>query len=674
MGRGCIAHSPNPYVFDEFFSSGLEEGSSPFLEKSSRHWGDQLSLKFSILSAILLFLAFVLSYMPGQEASSSLLLLLVYFFAGIPALIESIEDLFSFEVNIDVLMTLAAFSSVLIGSPMEGALLLVLFAISGAMEEGVTSQAMGALKELHNITPTCATVLDEEGSYHKCALQEIKPGMRILVRAGEIIPLDGKVIDGASDVNLSHMTGENKPVAIRSGDSVPAGGRTLEGALIIEITRTSSDSTLARIIKLVTQAQEAKPRLQRWFDKLSQPYATTIISLSAFFSLSLPWLLNIPVFGPEGSIYRSLAFLIAASPCALIIATPIAYLSAIGSCAKKGILLKGGIILDALTQCSTIAFDKTGTLTTGKLHCVAIEGLKEPSETSQAEIQEAVSCAYALERNAVHPIATAIESYAQSAEVKAAAIQDFLSEPGRGLRGLTSTTKEEWTPTYIGHTEYICSQVSEELAQAIQERAVAIRESGDVFTVLLVGEKAYFFRFTDTLRPGMAEALRSLESQGKHRILMLTGDHKASAKRVASALGIRHVFSELKPENKLDHVTRLADSEGLAMVGDGINDAPALARATVGISLGSIGSATAVEASDVVLLHDNVQLLGWLMRKARATRSIIKQNLALAGLAILAATTPALLGYVPLWAAVLIHEGGTVLVGLNGLRLYSSHE
>ena len=226
--------------------------------------------------------------------------------------------------------------------------------------------------------------------------------------------MDGVVIDGISSVNLVHLTGESVPVTKKVGDDVQAGARNLEGALTLTVTHTSNDSTLARIIQLVTQAQEARPVLQRWFDKLSKSYATSVILLSAFFALILPWIYGIPYVGYEGSIYRALAFLIAASPCALIIAIPIAYLSAISVCARRGILLKGGITLDAIAHCTAMAMDKTGTLTTGHLTCLGIEAL-DPS--SSPDIPRAWAIAHAMERNALHPIAKAILAYAQQHQV-----------------------------------------------------------------------------------------------------------------------------------------------------------------------------------------------------------------------------------------------------------------
>ena len=358
--------SKTPAIFEEFFELGLQETVSPFLTPDSRQWGANLTLKSAILAAFLLLFAFALSFFPTVIPLSYMLLVAVYFLAGIPSLIESIEDLADFEINIDILMTLAAFSSVLIGSAMEGGLLLVLFALSGSIEDAVTSKAKSSISSLNKLSPTKASVVEADGTILERSIKDINIGTTILVKSGQVVPLDGIVIEGASSVNLVHLTGENMPVLKKLNDEVPAGARNLEGAITLTVIRTSSDSTLSRIIQLVTQAQEARPALQRWFDKLSKGYAMTIILLAFIFALALPFFLGVPFLGIEGSIYRALAFLIAASPCALIIAIPIAYLSAISICARRGILLKGGVTLDALASCSLIAFDKTGTLSYGR--------------------------------------------------------------------------------------------------------------------------------------------------------------------------------------------------------------------------------------------------------------------------------------------------------------------
>lgn len=643
---------PAEITLDAYFEEGKEEHLSPFITPETRPWALHLSLKAALFAALLLFIAYFLFFFSAISASY-LLLLFVYLFAGIPSLIESIEDLSNLEVNIDVLMTFAAFGSVLIGSPLEGGLLLVLFSISGAMEDLVARKAKSSLSSLHKLSPRFAYVLDEEGIYIEKALADVTAGNTILVKAGQIVPLDGLVIDGTSSVNLVHLTGENLPVTKKPGNSVPAGANNIEGALTIQVTHTVADSTLAKIIELVTRAQEAKPKLQRWFDALSSAYAKTIILLAFLFALSFPFLLGIPFLGTEGSIYRALAFLIAASPCALIIAIPIAYLSAIGACARNGIVLKGGIILDALAACKSIAFDKTGTLTTGQMVCTAMEPFND----------EALGIAFAMEQNAHHPIAEAIVKFAHSKGSKPASLSAFKSIPGYGLEA-----EFEGTPVFIGNFEFIEPKLNEQNRLLLHRKAEQIRLQGENLALLLIADQVYIFRLQDTLRDNVASTLSLLKKDGM-RLLMLTGDYLESAQVIAKKLKIDEVFANLKPEDKLLIVEEQSRGSDLVMIGDGVNDAPALARATVGISMGKVGSSTAIEAADVVLLQDNIEKLDWLLKKAKATRRVVIQNLVLATAAIFLAGIPALFGVIPLWLAVVMHEGGTVLVGLNGLRL-----
>lgn len=644
----------NPYIFDEFFKSGQEESISPFLTKGSRKWAKNLNLKGSLLSAFFLLSAFTLSFY--SQCLSNLLLLFVYFLSGTPALQNTIEDLKNLEINIDVLMTLAAFLSFLIGSQMEGGLLLVLFALSGAMEQTVTKKAKSTLHKLNELSPTLATVIGDKGIPYQKSAREIKKETHILIRAGEIIPLDGTVVAGQSFVNLVHLTGESLPVSKSKNDTVQAGSRNLDGALTIRVTRTSSESTLSKIIELINQAQEMKPRLQRFLDRFSRRYAISIISLFFLFSLTLPWIFSIPFFGVEGSIYRALSFLIAASPCALILATPTAYLSAMNACARKGILLKGGITLDAFASCKTIAFDKTGTLTTGKLTCTMINSLsKNPTCTTN----EAIQIAAALERHVTHPMAEALIACAKQKNLPIDEMENFQSIPGSGLKGQVNGRN-----VFIGNEAFI----KKELKNPSSLTKPTLTKDQSV-TFLLVDDSLFIFHFKDTIRLEATHALKHLKDKHQLRLIMLTGDHQSSAAAVAHSLGITNFLANLDPENKLQAVSKLSNEQELAMVGDGINDAPALARATVGISMGKIGSATAIDASDIVFLQDDLSLLDWLYTKARQTTQIVRENLTLALGVICLVTTPALFGWIPLWLAVLLHEGGTVLVGLNSLRL-----
>ena len=325
------------------------------------------------------------------------------------------------------------------------------------------------------------------------------------------------------------------------------------------------------------------------------------------FAAALPLVFAMPYFGFEGSIYRALTFLIAASPCALILATPTAYLSAISSCARKGMLLKGGVIFDALTKCHTIAFDKTGTLTTGKLVCTSVI----PLTSSSYDPQTVLSIASALERHAVHPIAEAITAYAESQGASPFEIEEFRSVPGNGLEGVVALPQGK-VAVAIGRRAFI-------------ETKIPLKIAAESDTLLLIGTSLYAFQFIDSLRPG-AKAL--IEKLKKTLLpIMLTGDHHENAQEVAKAVGIDTFFSGLRPEDKLAKVEAFSEREGLIMVGDGVNDAPSLTRATVGISLGKIGSATAIDASDVVFLHDDLEEIPWLLEKAHKTTRILKQNL-----------------------------------------------
>jgi len=366
------------------------------------------------------------------------------------------------------------------------------------------------------------------------------------------------------------------------------------------VTKTSAESTLSKIIKLINEAQAMKPKLQRFLDKFGKRYATTIISLFFLFALALPWIFSIPYFGTEGSIYRALTFLIAASPCALIIATPTAYLSAINACARKGILLKGGVTLDAFADCHAIAFDKTGTLTTGKLTCIGVE----PIGTPDYSVEEALSVASALERHVTHPMAEAICQFADQKKITPATIEDFQSVSGFGLQGKV-TLQGKTIDVKIGNEAFISPEEP-------------LNKKGSMISFLQIGHSLFDFRFEDTLREGVKEVVDTLKDKGLE-VAMLTGDHEESAQIVSRELQIDKTYADLRPENKLDIISKLSKEKHLAMVGDGINDAPALTRASVGISMGKIGSATAIDASDIVLLQDDITLISWLHKKAKKT-------------------------------------------------------
>lgn len=644
-----------PYIFDEFFAVGMEESVSPFLTPSSKKWGRSLPLKSSILAA--LFLIAALITVKFNTTLAYLFLTATYFLVAPLAIQSTLKDLMNLEININVLTAISAFLALGLKSPFEGALLLVLFEISSTVERSVSKKAKSAVHELHKIEPKNAIVVKGEKLISK-SLSEIEMGELVLIKAGEVVPLDGKIVSGNSSLNLSHITGESRPISVSVGDEIVAGSMNLEGKLIIIVIRARMNSAIEKIVKLITHAQEGKPKLQRFIDRLGQSYATLIIFLTFAFAVLLPIFFKMSYFGYEGSIYRALSFMIAASPCALVLATPTAYLSAISACAKKGIVIKGGIILDALTSCKNIAFDKTGTLTKGDLTLISIENIE-----GQIDFKEALLLAESLERNSTHPIANAICKRAQE-EKERFELHDFKNLPGFGVEGKLADGRV----IFFGNLNYFKEHFKESLDNIVNE--------GNILAFLVVThttERAavVLFRFIDTIREEAKQVILDLKEL-KLSPLIFTGDNKVNCEIVANCVGISDFYAELKPQDKLRLVAKFAKKGGIAMVGDGINDAPALARSTVGISMGKIGSAAATDASDIILLRDDLNVLKWLFKKAKKTIKVVKENLFLALIVIVTASTPALLGLLPLWIAVILHEGGTLLVGLNSLRLLKS--
>lgn len=651
--------------FNEFFSSGTDETISPFLTAKSRKWAKNLPLRVSIFSALLLLAAFITSYYPKLLFLSLLLQVMVYFLVGTPALIEAVKEIVKFKINIDVLMVLAAFLAIFIHSSIEGALLLVLFSISSSMEAFVTSKAKSTLNQLSEMMPTKAMVINGQGKISEKSIKDVQIKEHILVRVGEVIPLDGKIIEGSSMINVAHLTGEHLPINVKEGMDIVSGAINLDGTLKIEVTKTGAQSTISRIIQLICDAHGAKPKLQSWFDRFSQRYSIFVILSSFAFALLMPILFShISYLGAEGSIYRALAYLIAASPCALIIATPIAYISAINASAKQGIILKGGITLDTLAQIKSIAFDKTGTLTSGHLECESVTDLHLNSVAPE-KLKLVLSIARALEQHAIHPIAEAIIKYADSKNIEPAQVQSGRAIPGHGIEGEV-LINGEIQRVAIGNLAYIASKALASDKKILENMQ---NEQGHLMAAMQVESQTYLFQFMDHLKKDVAHILKELKQQLHLNIYILSGDNEISVERIAKHLSVDRYYSGLKPEDKLFLVEQYVKEGGLAMVGDGINDTPALARASIGISLGHFASHMANEVAEVVLIKDDLSLIKKVMLKARHTLAIVKQNVVLASSIIIGISIPALFGFIPLWLAVICHEGGTVLVALNSLRL-----
>ncbi|KAL6530107.1 putative cadmium/zinc-transporting ATPase hma1, chloroplastic [Orobanche minor] len=630
---------------------------------------------------------------PLQQAFT----LVAFPLVGVSASFDAAMDIMGGKVNIHVLMALAAFASVLMGNPLEGGLLLAMFNLAHIAEENFTRKSKIDVKKLKENHPEFALVLDvEDGNtpsfselmYRKIPVNDLEVGSYILVKAGESVPVDCDVVQGRSTITIEHLTGEVKPVEKKVGDGIPGGARNLDGVMIVMAKKTWKESMLSKIVQLTEEAQQSKPKLQRWLHKFGEQYSKLVIILSAAIALMGPVLFKWPVFSTSvcrGSVYRALGLMVAASPCALAV-SPLAYATAISACARKGILLKGSHVLDALASCQNIAFDKTGTLTTGEFMCKAIEPIHGHISNKEKQIapccapsceKEALAVAAAIEKGTTHPIGRALVDHSIGKDLPPVSVESFENLPGRGLFATISSPKDRFgggepLKASIGSVEYITSLfISEDESKRIKQ-AVSASSYGDDFVcaALSVNNKVTLFHFEDKPRSGSLDVIKSLQDKGNLRVMLLTGDHEFSAWRVADAVGIKEVHCGLKPEDKLYHVTSISrvTGGGLIMVGDGINDAPALAAATVGIVLAERASATAIAVADVLLLQDNISGVPFCVAKSRQTNSLVKQNVALALSSIVLASLPSVLGFLPLWLTVLLHEGGTLLVCLNSIR------
>ncbi|CAA0832815.1 Probable cadmium/zinc-transporting ATPase HMA1-chloroplastic [Striga hermonthica] len=630
---------------------------------------------------------------PFQQAFT----LLAFPLVGISASYDAAMDVMGGKINIHVLMALAAFASLFMGNALEGGLLLAMFNLAHIAEEYFTRKSKIDVKELKENHPEFALVLNSENGntpsfselmYHKVPVNDLKVGSYILVKAGESVPVDCDVVQGRSTVTIEHLTGEVKPVEKSVRDSIPGGARNLDGMMIVKAKKTWKESMLSRIVQLTEEAQQSKPKLQKWLDKFGEQYSRAVIILSAAIALMGPVLFKWPFFSTpvcRGSVYRALGLMVAASPCALAVA-PLTYATAISACARKGILLKGGHVLDALASCHNIAFDKTGTLTTGDFMCKAIEPIHGHNSNKEKQVatccvpsceKEALAVAAAMEKGTTHPIGRAVVDHSVGKDLPPVSVQSFENLPGRGLLATISSIEPGFgggrpLTASIGSVEYITSLfMSDDESKKIKQ-AISSSSYGDDFVraALSVNNKVTLFHFEDKPRAGSLDVIKSLQEQGNLRVMMLTGDHELSAWRVANAVGIKEVHYSLKPEDKLYHVTSISRDTGggLIMVGDGINDAPALAAATVGIVLAERASATAIAVADVLLLQDNISGVPFCVAKARQTNSLVKQNVALALSSIVLASLTSVFGVLPLWLTVLLHEGGTLIVCLNSVR------
>jgi Cd2+/Zn2+-exporting ATPase len=568
-------------------------------------------------------------------------------------------------------MVLGAVLAACIRHPAEGALLLFLFVLSGALEELASQRTQRAVEALHKLMPTKALRLNaSSGEWITVSPEELNKGDTIKVLPGESIPADASITLGRTSINQASLTGESMPRSVEPGDAVFAGTINAGDPVEMLVTRRAAESSLSRVLNLVLQAQSQREPVQRMIDRISQPYAigVVVISLAAFAFWF--WILQQPF---DKSIFIGITLLIVASPCAVMIATPTATLAAIARGARGGVLFKGGQTIERLANLAAVAFDKTGTLTVGKMRVQALHPI------GWSDDRALLAVAAGLEQDSTHPIAAAVRARAVELGIEPAQSVNPRATPGRGV-----AADFDGKPARLGTLVFVEELIPQCLRAQVRNVLSEVQHSGRIGTVVVHDDHAGVIILSDTVRPGADRLVADLHALGVKPVVMLTGDNKATAAAVAASLGLDRFEAECLPEDKLKLVSSLRDEiraragkagkGGVGVIGDGVNDAPALAAADVSIAIGSIGSDAALESADIVLLSDDLGVVPWAVGLARRARRTIRLNLAFALGAIVLMSIATLVGPglghpLPLWMGVLGHEGGTLLVVANSLLL-----
>jgi len=642
---------------EELERAGAFEGLKVYPEKEPhaperKPFRNRKAVATTALSAVFLAAGWILGeghpYAPAAFALSIAV-------GGYELFIKGVRSLIRLNFNMNTLMTIAILGAAAIGEWGEGAAVVFLFAISEALERFSMDKARQSIRSLMNIAPKEA-VVRRGGREMTVGAGDIEIGDILVVKPGQKIAMDGRVVRGHSAVNQAAITGESVPAAKGPGDEVFAGTLNGEGLLEVEVTKRAEDTTLSKIIHLVEEAQAEKAPSQRFVDRFAKHYTPAIMAAAALLATVPPLFFG----GAWGDwIYRGLALLVGGCPCALVISTPVAIVTAIGTAARNGVLVKGGIHMEEAGRVTAVAFDKTGTLTLGEPVVTDFIRLRGP------DAKELAAVAAAVERGSQHPLAAAVVRWAaeKGTDAEALKAENFVSITGKGARAVVNGT-----PYLVGSPELFGER-------GIPDREAAMHVSRlqrEGKTVILLGTEKEIFAVlaaSDKMRRDATSAIRGLRALGIRRIVMLTGDNPETAAAVGGQAGIGEVRAGLLPHQKLEAVKELKKAHRVAMVGDGVNDAPALASATVGIAMGAAGTDTALETADIVLMGDDLAKLSYTVRLSRKALRIIRQNVAFSLLIKLAAVLLIVPGWLTLWMAVFADMGATLIVTLNAMRL-----
>jgi Cd2+/Zn2+-exporting ATPase len=649
-------------------------------------WG-RTETRLALLGALMILPGLIFTELGGIEHPwIDLFSVAAMVSAGWPIARSAVQSLrLSREININVLMSVAAIGAVIIGAYTEAGMVMVLFALGEALEGYTAGRARNAIRSLMEVVPNVATRLrrvDNRPVEEVVNVHALTVGDIIAVRPGERIPMDGRVVAGRSSVNQAPITGESRLIEKEIGNDVLASSINGEGVLEIEVTKPAEDNTISRLIAMVEDAQEKRAPTQRFVDRFARVYTPAVMVMAILVAVIPPLLFGQPFLNPDGEtfgwLYRGLALLVVACPCALVISTPVTIISAISNAARNGVLFKGGVFVEALGRVNAIALDKTGTLTLGHPTVLSIRSVRctnSPVPSPQSPIPDPcdpcadlLALANAVERRSEHPLARAIEdaSRQQGVADRYAPAENVTALTGRGVVG--QVDGREITIGSHAYLEKLLTHSSTDCEQAKAEAALG-------YTPLMVGEDGCYLgtiTVADAVRTSSREAVDELRRSGLKAVVMLTGDSQSTAAAIAEQVGVTDVRAELLPGQKVAAVEELQATYGpIAMVGDGINDAPALATADVGIAIGGAlgGTNQAMETADVTLMSDDLRRLPFALNLSRAAHSTIWANVILSIGVKLIFFVLVLMGVGTMWMAVLADMGTSLLVTLNGMRL-----
>ncbi|WNC15190.1 heavy metal translocating P-type ATPase [Brevibacillus brevis] len=619
---------------------------------------DKVGTVLAVISGVLLGLGALLSLGGLPEAIAIVCYALSIVVGGYRPARSAFYAIKSRSLDMNVLMSVAAIGAALIGEWQEGATVVWLFAVGNWLQTKSIEKTRDSIRDLMDLAPAEAWVKRETGLV-RLPVEEVGVGDVIVVKPGEKVPLDGDVITGESSVNQAPITGESIPVDKQAGDAVFAGSVNESGSLEVRVTRLVEDTAIAKIIHLVEEAQEKKAPTQAFVDKFAAMY-TPIVLVLALLVILLPPFFGWGVWGDW--FYKGLELLVVACPCALVISTPVAIVSAIGNAARNGVLIKGGTSLEKAGAIDAIAFDKTGTLTVGKPRVSRIDAGKGDED-------EVLAIARTIEEHSRHPIAQAIMDCAVGRQIASLEGRDYRVLPGKGAAA-----------TIHGQTHYAGKPaLFAELGVSTQEwteQIEALQRAGNTLVMIGTAQKILgLIAVSDTVRDKLVAAIGKLKAAGVDEIVMLTGDNRGTAETVAKQTGVSRYFADLLPQDKVTVIKQLQqDGKTVAMVGDGINDAPALATANLGIAMGGAGTDTAMETADIVLMADNLEKLPHTVSLSRQALAIIRQNIWFSIVVKLAALVLIFPGWLTLWLAVLSDTGAALIVILNSMRLLRTKE